>query len=249
MHTINHTNIKKLILSIYKHSEMLKLPIDIIEIIKTYNNCKIVTYREHMNRFKLSYNEMIEFTGSKEACTLFDSNTEKYIIFYNNLNADLIKSYRYRWSIAHEFGHIMLNHFKFHKLSLINNCIEADEYDIFEKQANIFAAFILVPFSLLNLYKVREQIQLKKYCEISYEATKNNYVSYLHWKSDAIFRDWYDDEIIKLYYEISNKKINIINFNEEAEVQLSHTDNIDIDTYLKQLSAKYKLVKDVFKSL
>lgn len=252
MDKISCNEIKKLVLSAYKHSKVLKLPIDIISIIKSYDNCRLVTYKEHMEKYNMTYNEIIELMGSKEACTIYDAKTENHLIFYNNLDLNSINTCRYRWSIAHEFGHVMLNHFKSHKLSMINDTLEIDQYELFEKQANKFASFILIPFAILNLYKVKEQSQLKKYCEVSYEAAKHNYVDYLHWKSEDMFKDWYDDELVNFYYEILDEKSNIIKVNEVPEPTMSTVsceNTLNTDVYLKQLGKKYKLMKKVFEKL
>lgn len=53
---------------------------------------------------------MITFVESKDACTDFYANKNLYYIYYNDVDASVTTSNRYRWNIAHELGHILLKH-------------------------------------------------------------------------------------------------------------------------------------------
>lgn len=60
---------------------------------------------------------------------------DDYFIFYDDTNSIS----RIRWTQSHELGHFFLNH----------DFENRDNYDVYEKEANYFAAQLLMPFELL----------------------------------------------------------------------------------------------------
>ena len=97
---------------------------------------------------------------SKDGFTIYKDGN--YNIFISKLEN---KTKRNRFTLAHEVGHIVLNH---HKL-LKNNLIKFNENakNIFEKQANIFAENILMPVHLVDKFKYEDDDALSRIFEVS----------------------------------------------------------------------------------
>lgn len=79
---------------------------------------------------------------SKDAFVVTKDN-ENYTIF---LNKDAIET-RQRFSLAHEIGHILLEH---HKQKGVNLVAQSKTQTIVEKQADMFARLILCPSQITN---------------------------------------------------------------------------------------------------
>lgn len=112
--------------------------------------------------------------GSQDAALLRMSNSLDTIILYNS---DLLvyghTEQRIRYSIAHEIGHFILKH-KFQTM-IARNGISAVVYNAFEKEAEAFAASLLMPYgtfpSKVSVAELREKYDVsKKAAEIMFDA-------------------------------------------------------------------------------
>lgn len=45
------------------------IPVKIKAIVRSFTNIRLVSYNKHMKKENLSYDAMIKFTGTKDACT------------------------------------------------------------------------------------------------------------------------------------------------------------------------------------
>ena len=106
-------------------------------------------------------------------------------IVINESDHSLITSRRFRWSIAHEIGHYVLKHPKPRT---------DEEALIYDDEAETFAKYLLIPYPALRLHNIRSSEELRKLCDISFEASQIGYTSYLQWldtahykKSDCIY--------------------------------------------------------------
>lgn len=97
---------------------------------------------------------------SKDGFTIYKDG--KYNIFIGKLEK---KSKRNRFTLAHEIGHIVLNHHKLLKSNLIK--FDANTKNIFEKQANIFAENILMPVHLVDRFEYEDNEALSTIFEVS----------------------------------------------------------------------------------
>lgn len=89
----------------------------------------------------VSFREYCETTGQTVgditcSCELLDGYTVKYKDTYIVLFDETSVAQRLRFSLAHELGHILLNH--------------SDDTDIKEKEANCFASHLLIPDCILS---------------------------------------------------------------------------------------------------
>lgn len=120
-------------------------PLDLISIIEK-NNWALLSYQE----FSSLKNISIEELKRKYSPSGFSFN---HIIVINEELSDQVK----RFTIAHEIGHILL-----HKL--IPDKIRR------EKEANMFAARILMPMFLIRELNIEDKVELAKLCNVSVES-------------------------------------------------------------------------------
>jgi Zn-dependent peptidase ImmA (M78 family) len=196
--------IKQAVLGTLIKYQIKSLPVDIMLIAESINNCRLIGYSKHMKKFKLSYSNMIAFAETEDACTVYDAKKDKYIIFYNDVDYSIIASNRYRWNVAHELGHVLLkHHITNEKTKMYRNKLSRTEYKSLEDEANWFAAFILTPHIPLYFNNINTQIDLKECCQISNDAAKWRYKDYIKWKKNNSIDnlDSYDIKITKIFYD------------------------------------------------
>ena len=174
-----------------RKAEDRAIPIDIKRVVAAQGNCRLVPFSRHMAKFGMSYAEMVGFAETDDACTFYLANEDKYLIFFNDVDHIMLSSYRYRWSIAHELGHVILRH---HLLSnstkLFRNQLSKEEYKRFEDEADCFASYLLVPHVALYISRVRTQEDLRKYCKISKAAADVRISEYNQWLENNRYPDW-----------------------------------------------------------
>lgn len=126
-------------------------PLDIIEVIKQ-NKWSITKYSEIANEFNCTNDEICKNFQSNDGKThLFIENKNyTYSIIYNDdlaINTDE----RIRFTLAHEIGHIYLNHLKdFKETEIQRNGLNNKSYSILEKEADMFARNLLCPYPLVK---------------------------------------------------------------------------------------------------
>jgi len=96
------------------------------------------------------------------------SNKSKIKYIYYDDSPNYILSNRYRFTIAHEIGHIILGHYKLNQELLSDNDI-ADMDD----EADAVAAEILMPYSELKKFKDYDIDELSHYFQVSRMAMSN----------------------------------------------------------------------------
>lgn len=114
---------------------------------------------------------------SKDGFTLYKDG--RYNIFISKLEN---KSKRNRFTLAHEVGHIVLNHHKLLKNDLIK--YNAKTKNIFERQANVFAENILMPVHLVNKFRYEDIEDLSRIFEVSKSMAE---VRIAHLKRDEYY--------------------------------------------------------------
>lgn len=97
---------------------------------------------------------------SKDGFTIYKDGN--YNIFISKLEN---KTKRNRFTLAHEVGHIVLNHHKLLKHDLIK--FNENTKNIFERQANIFAENILMPVHLVKKFIYEDPKTLSTIFEVS----------------------------------------------------------------------------------
>lgn len=129
------------------------LPVSLNAIVKHFN-IKTITYSSLQNLGIKQYETiMIDNQGFSEK-TL----EERYYIFYDDSLPITIQ----RFTVAHEIGHILLEHFERNPLSR-------------EKEANMFAARLLMPMAILKECKVKNEEEIQSLCFVSLQAATYRY--------------------------------------------------------------------------
>lgn len=135
-----------------------------------------------MREYNISYKNMILQCETDDAYTDYDFHKDLYIIYYNDIDVTKTKSNRYRWNIAHELGHIVLDHnLNSENTKLFRNKLDDYEYTILEKEADSFASYILAPYLPLFFLGIRTTIDMKNMCKISSPAAKYRFSEYVKW--------------------------------------------------------------------
>lgn len=183
----------------YNSGKEISLPVPIKAIAKSYN-IRVIPYSRHMKTFKLTLEELYIHAGTKDAYTDFDACSKSYIIIYNDMDYNINVTNRYRWNIAHELGHILLEHHKNTRTRILNNELNQNEYINLEREADWFAAYILVPHAVLyNFNKSISADSIKWYCKISTEAAINRKKDFNRWRINNSFFNNYDLELLKIF--------------------------------------------------
>lgn len=118
--------------------------VDIFGIISSLPNISIHTYSETAQKFGLSSFQFLSLASSEHGYTVYNKTQNKWIIFYNNLKDECT----IRFTLAHELGHIVLEH-------------KEDDY-IAKREADCFARNVLCPVPLRVGYGL---ITVDDYCE------------------------------------------------------------------------------------
>lgn len=165
-------------------------PFSLNELIKEKTNAVLRSY----SKAKL-YNLDITCFGSSDAILCIFQGKE--IIFYND---NITNKDRKRYSISHELGHLQLNH----------NLNKQESYEIYEIEANFFAAQLLMPeqiiMELINRGQRITVDNLTKWFSVSKEAAEKR-ITTLN-KIDYSWRTYeekiIDDEILLKYNDFIN---------------------------------------------
>lgn len=122
----------------HKASEILLLqndtitfPIDVKTIKVPNNNIKFVSYKDYANLVNIDVNELTNNGEFEDAMVYRKDNN--CVILYND---EISNKGRMLWNLAHEMGHLVLNH--------------SDQNEISEIEANTFASQLLLPQCLLK---------------------------------------------------------------------------------------------------
>ena len=201
------SEIKTLVLSVLNKYGEPCVPVKIGNIIRNIPNIKLITYRSQIKKFNITYEEMIVDAETRDSYVVWDSTRNRYCIYYNDLDYTIVNSNRVRWNLAHELGHIVLEHHKLCKHhKLFRDGLSSSIYNYLEEEANYFAQLILVPHVVLFAFKVSTVMQLKNLCRISNNAAEHRFRAYLDWKKNMQENVTYDKSLFRFYYNFIYKK-------------------------------------------
>ena len=134
-------------------SKINSLPVSLNTIVK-YFKLKVISYKKIKElKLEVYYNLMQNNYGFSQK----DKNGN-YAIFYDNE----LPIGTQRFTIAHEIGHILLFHF--------DSPIKTRE-----KEANMFAARLLMPMCILHECKVKSAQEIKSMCDVSIISAEYRY--------------------------------------------------------------------------
>lgn len=136
-------------------NEVKSYPLDLQAIVKKHG-WKVLDKENYI----LTHPELRKYTKKKEGLT-FELDG-KYIIL---IDADGNSTQRNRFTIAHEIGHIYLQH-------------QSETNDAIEKEANMFASRILMPALLIKELAIKTPAELAELCNVSIEAATYRFTRY-----------------------------------------------------------------------
>lgn len=205
--TERRNEIKKAVYKTLLHYGKYHIPIKIKDLVRSFPEIRLISYSKHMKSMNIGYDDVLKFTGTKDACTDYYAAKDLYIIYYNDIDGNITKSNRYRWNIAHELGHVMLGHHKNHKKTWIfRSELSTFEYNELEEEADYFASLILVPHAVLLGFQIKNANYIKVMCKISEPAAKRRYYEFVEWKSHVDANDEYDKRVFYLYFNFIYKR-------------------------------------------
>lgn len=99
------------------------------------------------------------------ARTLYQRGSNVFLTVYIE---DKIFPRRDYYTIAHELGHIVLGHFfEFENTSLCRGGLTRKEYAVLEREAEIFAAELIMPMPVLKGLKIKSYDEIVKVCNVT----------------------------------------------------------------------------------
>ena len=144
------------------------IPIDIIGLIKKAGIISLKTYSKLALKSNTSINDIcLEFLSSDGVSILNTSkfSNKKYAIPFNDTRKPKT---RINWTLAHEFGHIILNHLvDFEQSKLLRSNISDSEYSVLDKEAVAFAAELLVPTVVMIAAGWTNKNDVGTHCQLS----------------------------------------------------------------------------------
>lgn len=129
------------------------LPVSLNKIVKHFN-IKTVTYSALKKLNIEKFNSVMQNNQGFAEKTVESG----YYIFYDDCLPVTIQ----RFTVAHEIGHILLQHFEHDTLSR-------------EKEANMFASRLLMPMTTLKECNVCDEKEVEALCFVSLQAAKYRY--------------------------------------------------------------------------
>ncbi|PFD67685.1 hypothetical protein CN309_05310 [Bacillus thuringiensis] len=176
--------VRQEVLHVIKHNNIHSLPINLMDIIQNYENLEIFSYEEFAIKTNLTVTEVKEISLSEEGCLIYKPTGKKgqYIILYNNAPTQTFE--RKRFTIAHELGHFFLKHNEItQKTTLSRYSLSNNQYEEFEKEANMFARYLLTPPPVLKKLSMEwggiNYRDIMDICNVSMEVSQNT-IRYLH---------------------------------------------------------------------
>lgn len=162
-------------------------PIRVIPFLKQFDDLVLIPYKKAAASENISIAELRDkVTHSDDAATL--KRADKYFIFYNDNTLEKTTE-RIRYSIIHELGHIVLNHFQDNRTLLTRSAMSDDEYDKLEVEANFFAAEFLSPKVLIPPQWGVKEIQAVFRVSKDSAAKTQQFISHNPWFQDKSYSE------------------------------------------------------------
>jgi len=136
---------------------------------------KVQSYSSFSQKHGISIDEIVEYFESDLGACAYNHKREQYIVYYNDTKQKVGLA---RFTIAHELGHIFLEHHnKANTNVLLRKGISQSLYSVFEKEANCFARNFLAPYPLVTMMteigSPLAQDEIMEGFNISYDASIN----------------------------------------------------------------------------
>lgn len=191
---IRYAYICNQVLQLYKKLPNIKFPLNPRLFFEHMDNCKTMTYNKFAELNQCSLQEVFTLCESKSGCTHYDVGKNRYLILFNSSIENHNVLGRIRWTLAHEFGHVTLNHLPYIAESHIaeNNFNNLSNPEL-EAEADYFAALLLCPMPLYETLNIRSAQDIQRVFGLSWEASEIRWKEYLKWKHNHRKTAWEND--------------------------------------------------------
>lgn len=142
----NYAPAVRTVVEVLEDYNIPQAPIDLNIIFEGLNReLAVKTYGDFMRKSDKTREFVISFFDSNLGTCCYNSDTAQYLIYYNEQNSDALN----RFTLAHELGHIFLEHHIKAGTNILNHSfIPEEQYEEYEKEANVFARNLLSPAPL-----------------------------------------------------------------------------------------------------
>lgn len=167
-------------------NNVVTFPVNIQEVINEYNIILVKNSDAGQLLNKL------EISGDNDACAI--RLKQRYIVY----NPDIYLP-RLRFSLAHEFGHIVLGHIK-------KDSATPEETQHSEEQANIFASRLLAPAIIAKIENITTELQAAEFFGLSAESAAIRFKRLKElYERDKFLTSPLEKEYYNLYISHKNK--------------------------------------------
>lgn len=147
----------------------------------TFANFKIITFSKLAKVSDTPIDKVVYYLNSQNAVLSYNSSKNQWCVFYNDTNIDFIKSNRYRFSIAHEIGHLFLGHLNNNSPMDLQQHLSDQQYKAMERQADKFSAKLLCPFISFKMYNINSPQDISNIYKVSMQSANIMYENYQKW--------------------------------------------------------------------
>ncbi|WP_335871057.1 ImmA/IrrE family metallo-endopeptidase [Bacillus sp. 2205SS5-2] len=129
--------------------DLNQAPIDLSIILNSLSRTiRLCSYTEYAKIYNLSIKDIIDYFESDLGACIYNKKQEKYIILFNDTQNNPQLD---RFTIAHELGHIFLEHHQEANTdTLLKKNLSIGQYKKFENEANCYARNLLSPIPLVD---------------------------------------------------------------------------------------------------
>lgn len=129
--------------------QITQVPLQLERIIDALSNeIALMPYTRFMTLSGMEYATIVQFMDSDLGACAYNPQSAQYVIYYN----DMLSEAWCRFTIAHELGHIFLeHHFSAGTDILSRTMIPKSQYKEYENEANAFARNLLSPAPLARM--------------------------------------------------------------------------------------------------
>lgn len=191
---IRYAYICNQVLQLYKKLPSIKFPLDPRLFFEQMDNCKTMTYNKFAELNQCPLQEVFALCESKSGCTHYDVGKNRYLILFNSSRENHNVLGRIRWTLAHELGHVKLNHLPYLAEPRIaeNNFNNLSNPEL-EGEADYFAALLLCPMPLYDQLRIQSAQDVQRVFGLSWEASDVRWREYLKWKRSHRKTAWEND--------------------------------------------------------
>lgn len=202
------------VLQLYRDLNHLSFPLDPRESFHLIDNCKLMTYKTFSAINHCSMREVFLLCESESGCTHYDIIKNRYLVLFNSFAVANNVPGRIRWTLAHELGHVILNHLPYiaepHIAESNFNNLSNPEL---EAEADCFAATFLCPMPLFETLHIQSAENIETVFGLSCEASEYRWNDYMRWKRSHRKTAW-ENDIKRIYREKNETRDGFLYLNE-----------------------------------